>query len=85
MEPRDIFGLSILIYVIKYLVYGATTIAWLPGVGPVNMSGYWTTGGIYLIVGLYLLRGAPLLIRFAYPPTTRADTENPNKAAHTDC
>ena len=62
------FGLSLLIYAIWYLVYGIATIAGLPEDQPGYMIGYFLTGGVYLIIGLYLLRGAPFLIKFAYPP-----------------
>ena len=61
------FGLSLLIYAIWYLVYGIATIAGLPEGAPGYLVGYFLTGSVYLIIGLYLLRGAPLLMKFAYP------------------
>ncbi len=85
MEPRDIFGiiirtfgLSLFIYAIWYLVYGVATIAGLPEDAPGYLISYFITGGTYFVIGLYLLRGAPFLIRFAYPPITDTETEKPN-------
>ena len=85
MEPRDIFGiiirtfgLSLFIYAIWYLVYGVATIAGLPEDAPGYLISYFITGGTYFFIGLYLLRGAPFLIRFAYSPITDTKTEKPN-------
>ena len=85
MEPRDIFGiiirtfgLSLFIYAIWYLVYGVATIVGLPEDSPGYLISYFITGGTYFVIGLYLLRGAPFLIRFAYSPNTDTETEKPN-------
>lgn len=82
MTPRDIFGivvrtfgLSLFIYAIWYLAYGVATVAGLPEEGPGYMIGYFITGGIYFIIGLYLLRGAPFLIRFSYPTAKNSEAD----------
>ena len=81
MTPKDIFGiivrtfgLSLLIYAIWYLAYGVATVAGLPEDEPGYMIGYFITGGIYLLIGGYLLRGAPLLVRYSYPTATHSET-----------
>ena len=83
MKPRNIFGiivrtfgLSLFIYAVWYLVYGLATLAGLPEDSPGHMIGCFVTGGVYLLIGLYLLRGAPLLINFSYPPSDYQETED---------
>lgn len=75
MTPRDlfgivvrVFGLLLFLYAIWYLIYGVATIVGLPEENPEYKIAYFITGTACLLGGLYLLRGAPLLMRFAYPP-----------------
>ena len=74
MNPRDIFGiiirtfgLSLFVYAIWFLAYGIATVAGLPEDVPGYKVGYFITGGVHFAIGLYLLRGAPGIIRFSYP------------------
>jgi len=83
LKPEDIFGiivrvcgLSILICAIWYLVYGIATLLGLPEDVPGYGTGYFISGVIFLIMGLYLLRGAPGLLRFAYPAIKKRDEIN---------
>lgn len=80
MTPCDIFGiivrtfgLSLVIYAIWYLVYGIATMAGLPEEAPGYGVAFFISGGTYLTMGSYLLRGAPGVIRFAYPKQATGD------------
>ncbi len=62
-----VFGLTMSIYAVWYLVYGIATSLGLPEDMPGYRIGYFISGGTFLVLGLYLLRGAPGLVRFSYP------------------
>ncbi len=77
MKARDIFGiivrtfgLSMTLYAAWYLIYGLATIAGLPEDAEGEMAAYFISGFFCLIVGLYLLKGAPLIMRFCYSERT---------------
>ncbi len=73
MKPNDVFGiivrvfgLSILIYGIWNLVFGVATTMGVQENEPGYGIEYFVSGFLFLILGLYLLRGAPHLLRYAY-------------------
>ena len=83
MKPRDVFGiivrtagLSTLICGMWELVFGIATLAGMPGDQPGDCGGYFMTSVLFLSIGLYLLRGAPGLLRFAYPTIGNPDEIN---------
>ncbi len=76
MSARDIFGLIIRVAGLWGLSYGLHhLVSWLYSLRHRKWTGTdrWTSGdyflacALYLGVGLYLLRGAPLVVSFAYP------------------
>lgn len=85
MRPQDYFGLvlrilglAILCVALLYL-YDALAIAVgipLPGKAGSGLT-YFSMGVITLAIGLYLLRGAPALVRFAYPAKREGRTATP--------
>ena len=81
MKPEDIFGivvrfagLSLFFYGLWYLEFGIATAMGLPEESAGYGVAYFISGAFFLIVGLYLLRGAPGLIGYAYPEK-RSDTK----------
>jgi len=36
---------------------------------------FFISGGMFLVVGLYLLRGAPALMRYAYPTSNKTNND----------
>jgi hypothetical protein len=74
MKPSQVFGIVVRtfgllfsLYGIWYLVYGVATTLGLPEDQPGYEESYYLSGIISLAAGLYLLRGAPFLMRFSYP------------------
>lgn len=74
MSARDVFGivvrfvgLSLLIFALWYLIYGIATVAGFPEQAKGYKYAYFITGAFFLLASLYLLRGAPLLMRYSYP------------------
>jgi hypothetical protein len=74
MKPSDVFGiivrvfgLSIFIYGIWNLVFGVATVMGVREQAPGYGIAYFVSGFLFLILGLYLLRGSPSLLRYAYP------------------
>jgi len=45
---------------------------------------YLILGSLYSVVGIYLLRGAPLIVRFAYPSSRDAASDEGAAADSTD-
>jgi hypothetical protein len=75
MKPRDCFGivvrsfgLLVLIVAIYYLIGGAI-VAFVPNYPRAHspLYTYFTYCPILIGISLYLLRGAPHLVRFCYP------------------
>ncbi|MEN3365595.1 MAG: hypothetical protein V7606_2869 [Burkholderiales bacterium] len=62
-----VFGLSLLVYALWYLVYGVSTVLGLGGQAGSYQVSYFISGFTFLILSLYLLRGAPHIVRFSYP------------------
>ena len=62
-----VFGLSLLIYSVWYLSYGVAIGFALIDQQRTSIGPYFLSGGVFLILSLYLLRGAPHVIRFSYP------------------
>jgi len=61
-----IFGLILLIYAIWYIVYGMATLVGLSG-QQTGKAIYFLSGITFLALSLYLLRGAPHIMKFSYP------------------
>jgi len=84
MKPRDCFGvvirtLGVLTPVGCALYIYSTIVAFVappPNSSPAYQ--YIIVAVVLLIVGLYLLRGAPHLMRFAYPPDKGDSDEKPD-------
>jgi len=75
MAPRECFGIAIRTIGIVMLVvsvmyfYSAVAVLFFPGMPHTSpLVSYLGAFAIWLLVGLYLLRGAPHIIRFSYPP-----------------
>ena len=75
MTPKEIFGIIVrtlglffFIYALYNLLYGIAFCAGILDRNPDYKIAYFVTGTFFFVIGLYLLRGAPLLIRFSYPP-----------------
>ncbi|HUS12881.1 MAG TPA: hypothetical protein VMZ30_20595 [Pyrinomonadaceae bacterium] len=74
MKIKEWFGLALRVTGVVTCIYGAVYLldALLFRFGylnyPESVPGYFViTGLFHLLIGLYLIRGAPLLIGFAYP------------------
>jgi hypothetical protein len=49
----------------------------------ISVQSYYTCGSTHLLTGLYLLGGAPYIVRFFYPPVSDAsDSKPPTDAAN---
>ena len=75
MTPRECFGIAVrtigilVLFASVMYLYSALAVLLFHGM-PHNypLASYLGAFSVAFIVGLYFLRGAPLLIRFAYPP-----------------
>ena len=84
MTPKAIFGLIVRTFGLSLLIYAVYTLFYCCCAvlrifeSRLNPVAYLVTGTLFLIIGLYLLRGAPGLIRFSYPErkTIPEPTEN---------
>jgi ABC-type antimicrobial peptide transport system permease subunit len=75
MTPRQTFGLAVRIIGLLVMLFGVLYfISWAvvlidphsrPGVSPAWH--YFLNAVVELLIGVYLLRGAPFLVRIAYP------------------
>jgi hypothetical protein len=86
MRVEDWFALAVRVIGVLIFLYGGGYLldSFLFRLGyfhyPESSPGYYVIAGLsYVFVGLYLLRGAPQLVRFAYPIK-----ENEEKADHED-
>ena len=75
MNPQEIFGLIVrllglfvLFYSGWYLLFGICQLVGFEK-DRTDMDTYLFMGFIAMIIAIYLLRGAPHLVRFSYPPT----------------
>ena len=66
-----VFGLTMSLFAVWYFVYGIATSLGLPEDMPGYGIAYYISGGTFLLLGLYLLRGAPGLLRFSYPASDK--------------
>ncbi len=71
MKPSDIFGIVVRTVGLIVTMTALWTLGWamlnLAGGGPGNAPGLLIAGIPELLVGLWLLRGARSLVRFAFP------------------
>lgn len=82
MKAKEIFGLILRVVGLVSLMYGGWYLlsslyflTWPPEPQDSVMRQYFVTGVIYVIVALYLLRGAPHILRFAYGKTDAAPVQ----------
>lgn len=80
MKPRQIFGivvrtfgLCLTIYAAWYVLFAMAILAGIQNAYRDEVPGYLLTGIPAAIAGLYLLRGAPLLLDFSYSRGDRSD------------
>lgn len=62
-----VFGLGLLIYALWVLAYGIAFGFGLMDARGVGIAPYFLSGAVFLLLSIYLLRGAPHLVRFSYP------------------
>jgi hypothetical protein len=89
MKPPDVFGIVVrtlgLLLVLGVAPCLLLAILSLALGGPYNVAELLIFGLPTLVVGLWLLRGAPLLVSFAYPDAFRKTRRTaPSQAAHRD-
>ncbi|PIQ83397.1 MAG: hypothetical protein COV75_07655 [Candidatus Omnitrophica bacterium CG11_big_fil_rev_8_21_14_0_20_63_9] len=60
------FGLSFFVYSLWYLLYGVATALAMEGTYPKWRIAYFVSGGLFLLVSLYFLKGAKHLVKFCY-------------------
>ena len=81
MKPKDILGIiirvigiALFLFSIWYLVGGVALLI-NPELKPeYHARQYFVSGSIGFILGLYFLRGAPLLLRYCYPDEKETNT-----------
>ncbi len=90
MKIEEWFGLALRVTGVVSFIYGAVYLldALLLRFGyfnsPESVPGYFVIIGLfYLLIGLYLIRGAPLVIWFAYP-NEEDEEENEEEAEQGD-
>jgi hypothetical protein len=78
MRPVDVFGIvvrvfgmSLFIYAFWYLIYGVSVVLGLSEEAGGYRISYFISGITFLVMALYLLRGAPHIVRFSYPESER--------------
>lgn len=83
MRAEDWFALSLRIIGAVVSVYGMGYLldSLLFRLGyfnfPESSPNYYVVAGLsYVLVGVYLIRGAPLLVKFAYPEGEEAEEDN---------
>ena len=62
-----VFGLGLLIYAVWVLAYGIAFGFGLMEERSLGIGPYFLSGVVFLLLSIYLLRGAPHLVRFSYP------------------
>ena len=70
-----VFGLALFIYSVWYMVYGVATVLGLPEQHSGYKAGFFISGVTFLLLSLYLLRGAPHILRFSYPEEGQSQTK----------
>jgi len=82
MKAKDYFSLALRIIGFLTLAHGLRDLVdfalmLLNYTSTHSSFGYYLILGLlYSVVGIYLLRGAPLIVRFAYPTTETGESEN---------
>ena len=87
MKPRDCFGvvvrtvgLLLMLFSLFYFI-GGVAAAISPSLGRGGTPVYYVAiGGVMILVGLYLLRGAPHLLRYSYGGD-KEDSDRPQDPA----
>jgi hypothetical protein len=69
MQPKEIFALILRIVGLIGIIVVVRQLDMMMKMGTPTAA-YLAVKALYLAVGIYLMRGAPLLVRFAYPGRT---------------
>ena len=79
MKPADVFAVVVRTIGLLVCLWAGAILSWafisVVFGGPFSFIGQAIIGGPSLAVGLWLLRGAPLLIAFAYPDQGKPDRD----------
>lgn len=75
MKPKELFAVILRVLAILGLMYVFRSVVRHPGAVAYTQ----VVRVIALLIGLYMIRGAPLLVKFAYPECQCCDT--PEKPA----
>ena len=82
MKPKEWFevlvraiGVVLAVFSLWYLAFAAELLLGLPGETPHEHIENLVSGLIAAVVAGYLIRGAPQLVRFAYPKNKETPTE----------
>ena len=81
MQSKERFALALRIIAVVGIICIVRNFGLLVGRGELPHALHLSIRLIYLAVGLYLLRGAPLLVKFAYPECSGTCGDQPQKAA----
>jgi hypothetical protein len=68
MHSKDLFALVLRIVGVVGIIFVIRQLDFVMEMGTPK-AGYLVLKLVYLAIGIYLLRGAPMLVRFAYPET----------------
>lgn len=74
MKPKEQFALAIRVIGVLGIMYIARHFAWNPSPGVRTL----VARLVCLAIGVYFIRGAALLVNFAYPEPTPASPEKTN-------
>ena len=74
MKAQNIFGIVIRLFALAllllgfwYFTYALAQLTGVPEETPGEMMGFFMSGGVCLVLGIALLRGARHIVRFSYP------------------
>jgi hypothetical protein len=73
MKASEVFALIVRVVGLLCLIYLVRNLAnyWIYE-GPLREAPYYITRVVYLAIGIYLIRGAPQLARFAFPDEAKS-------------
>lgn len=86
MKAKDVFGLVIRVLGVVGVLWGCfylmSVIYYLMGVHPegYTLYHYLVAGVVTMALGIYFLRGAPHIVRFAYPENEKKNGEGDDAA-----
>jgi uncharacterized membrane protein YczE len=71
MHSKDLFGLVLRIVGLLGIILVVRQLDFVMEMGPPKAT-YLVVKALYLAIGIYLMRGAPMLVSFAYPGGSKA-------------